>query len=717
MLGGKLHSFFFSGLLVCVVACGGERASPAETAINRDPTTAADGGEVDTGVLVTPSVGPDAATAPAQSDAQVSLDATAAVPPVVVDAAPPPPSCLTPDAGIACSDGVFCNGVELCSPSDPRADTRGCVAGNVVVCAAGQMCSEQRDMCSTCSDSELDDDDKDGHEAASCGGDDCNDDDATVHPGLADSCDGKDNDCDGAVDGTAANLACGALAPTGAASTCVAGSCAVRCTDADFDLVAGACVRHDDCAGVTACGVGTCADGSRTYTCTCPAGYAGSGTTACTDIDECATPSAHTCDTSPLACINQPGSFRCACPATHFGNGTGAQGCARRAVSVAAGTRSTCVVLSEGRVKCWGNDSFGKLGLGGSTESPRGGAAAQMGDALPYVNLGAGRSARTIAAGSDVTCGVLDNGAVKCWGYNGYGAVGGSDLNSFGITPTVAPLPPGRTAVAVGAGSGNGFAVLDDGTFGHWGTAFTPYVVPAGERVRSFDRSPRYDSYHLCALFEAGSVRCWSAGQPSQDMGQYGWAYSPSLPPASYPAVSLGAGRTAVALALGDVHSCALLDNGAVKCWGANDRGQLGLGDVFARGGAAADMGDALPAVALGGTARAIAAGASHTCALLTTGAVKCWGFNDAGQLGQGNTNTIGDQPGELEALPAIDLGPGRTATAIDVGLHSCAVLDTGAVKCWGINTSGELGQGDLLTRGATSGTMGAALPEIVLGE
>jgi alpha-tubulin suppressor-like RCC1 family protein len=269
----------------------------------------------------------------------------------------------------------------------------------------------------------------------------------------------------------------------------------------------------------------------------------------------------------------------------------------------------------------------------------------------------------------------------------------------------------------VGAGSGNGFAVLDDGTFGHWGTAFTPYVVPAGERVRSFDRSPRYDGYHLCALFEAGSVRCWAAGQPTQDMGQYGWAYSPSLPPASYPAVSLGAGRTAVALALGDVHSCALLDNGAVKCWGANDRGQLGLGDVFARGGAAADMGDALPAVALGGAARAIAAGASHTCALLTSGAVKCWGFNDAGQLGQGSTTTIGDQAGELEALPAVDLGPGRTATAIDVGVHSCAVLDTGAVKCWGINTSGELGQGDLLTRGATSGTMGAALPEIVLGE
>jgi alpha-tubulin suppressor-like RCC1 family protein len=259
--------------------------------------------------------------------------------------------------------------------------------------------------------------------------------------------------------------------------------------------------------------------------------------------------------------------------------------------------------------------------------------------------------------------------------------------------------------------------VLDDGTFGHWGTAFVAYGVAPGQRVRSFDRSPRYDGYHLCALFETGAVRCWPSGQFAQDMGQFGWAYDANVPPASYPTVSLGTGRTAIAVALGDTHSCALLDNGAVKCWGTNDRGQLGVGDVFARGAAAADMGDALPAVALGGPARAIAAGGSHTCALLTSGAVKCWGLNDTGQLGQGNTNTIGDQPGELEALPAVDLGPGRTATAIDVGVHSCAVLDTGAVKCWGSNTSGELGLGDLLTRGAAPGTMGAALPEVALGE
>ena len=561
------------------------------------------------------------------------------------------------------------------------------------------------------------DDDKDGHEARACGGDDCNDDDAAVYPGLLDGCDGKDNDCDGTVDGSAADLACSALAPSGAVASCSSGSCAVRCTDADFDLVAAACVRHDDCAGVTSCGVGSCVDGVRAHSCVCPSGYAGSGSTACTDLDECLSPTAHGCDTSPLACINQPGSFRCECPGTHFGSALGAQGCARRVVSLAAGTGSTCALLTEGKVKCWGDDAFGKLGLGGSTATARGGAPGQLGDALPYVELGAGRTARALAAGSDVTCSVLDDGSVKCWGYNGYGAIGAADLNSFGITSTLAPLPAGHKAVAVAAGSGYGFALLDDGALGRWGRTFVAYGLPAGERVTSFDRAPRYEDYHVCALFEAGAVRCWPVHPFVPDMGQFGWAYDASVPPQSYPSVQLGSGRTARQVALGDAHSCALLDDGAVKCWGANDKGQLGVGDVFARGAAAADMGDALPAVALGAPARAIAAGGSHTCALLTSGAVKCWGLNDAGQLGQGHTSTLGDQPGELELLPAVDLGPGQRASAIDVGQHSCALLDNGAVKCWGTNSAGELGQGDLLTRGAAAGTMGAALPAIALGE
>jgi LPXTG-motif cell wall-anchored protein len=114
-------------------------------------------------------------------------------------------------------------------------------------------------------------------------------------------------------------------------------------------------------------------------------------------------------------------------------------------------------------------------------------------------------------------------------------------------------------------------------------------------------------------------------------------------------------------------------------------------------------MGAALPVVDLGSgvTATAISTGNSHTCALLSSGAVKCWGYNDNGQLGLGDTNKRGDGPGEMgAALPVVDLGSGVTVTAISTGdEHTCA-LSSGAVKCWGANGYGQLGLGDTNKRG-----------------
>jgi alpha-tubulin suppressor-like RCC1 family protein len=124
--------------------------------------------------------------------------------------------------------------------------------------------------------------------------------------------------------------------------------------------------------------------------------------------------------------------------------------------------------------------------------------------------------------------------------------------------------------------------------------------------------------------------------------------------------VDLGTGRTALALEASYLHTCALLDDGSVKCWGSNDGGRLGLGDLASRGDNPGEMGDALPAVNLGTgrTALALAVGQGHTCALLDdTVGVKCWGSNDAGQLGLGDTTRRGDDPGEMgDALPFVSL-------------------------------------------------------------
>jgi hypothetical protein len=104
--------------------------------------------------------------------------------------------------------------------------------------------------------------------------------------------------------------------------------------------------------------------------------------------------------------------------------------------------------------------------------------------------------------------------------------------------------------------------------------------------------------------------------------------------------------------------------------------------------------------------------GQAHTCALLDNQQLKCWGGN-GGRLGLGDAVTRGDGPGEMgDSLPAVNLGTGRTASAIGsgFGVHVCASLDDGQFKCWGGNNNGELGLGDTLTRGASPGQMGDAL-------
>lgn len=170
------------------------------------------------------------------------------------------------------------------------------------------------------------------------------------------------------------------------------------------------------------------------------------------------------------------------------------------------------------------------------------------------------------------------------------------------------------------------------------------------------------------------------------------------------PRVLLGTGRKARQVGCGGQHACARLDDGTVKCWGDSLNGQLGLGDKVVRGDGPGEMGDALPAVArgTGRTAVDLRVGFSHACARLDDGALKCWGYNDAGALGVGDKIDRGTAPGQMgDALPAVDLGTGRSAIAVTLGInHSCALLDDATVKRWGGNNSGQLGLGDTMGRG-----------------
>jgi len=224
--------------------------------------------------------------------------------------------------------------------------------------------------------------------------------------------------------------------------------------------------------------------------------------------------------------------------------------------------------------------------------------------------------------------------------------------------------------------------------------------------------------YHNCALLDNASVKCWGKnayGQLGIDnttkMGDDSGEMGDNLP-----IVDLGTGRTATAIAAGIYHSCALLDNASVKCWGYNNVGQLGINNTTNMGDNSGEMA-VLPSIDLGTgrTATAIEAGGYHSCAVLDNASVKCWGYNNYGGLGIGNRTQMGDNTGEMAVLPSIDLGAGRTATAIDVGhYHSCAVLDNASVKCWGVNGNGQLGIDNTTNMGDGSGEM-AVLPSIDL--
>jgi hypothetical protein len=236
---------------------------------------------------------------------------------------------------------------------------------------------------------------------------------------------------------------------------------------------------------------------------------------------------------------------------------------------------------------------------------------------------------------------------------------------------------------------------------------------------------------HFCAVNVAdGAVYCWGHGAFGQlgngaasDVGDAAGEMGASLT-----AVNIGAGRQAKQLAAGCHHSCALLDDGSVKCWGLNDKGQLGVGDANNRGDGGS--GGAIAAVDLGTgrTAIQITAGNKFTCALLDNRQLKCWGENDKGQLGQGSSTTIGDGANELgDFLQPVALFAADDASKFKIMRvysstdYSCAIVTTNAagtetgVKCWGGNSQCKANNGDLNSMGGQTGEMGADLVAVNL--
>jgi alpha-tubulin suppressor-like RCC1 family protein len=235
-----------------------------------------------------------------------------------------------------------------------------------------------------------------------------------------------------------------------------------------------------------------------------------------------------------------------------------------------------------------------------------------------------------ISAGGSHTCAITSFGGVKCWGDNYYGALG-DGTGSY----TTAPLDvSGITANMIAVSTG---------------------------------------AYHTCALSSSGSVKCWGYNY----YGQLGdGTRTDRLTPVDVSGLTSGVS----VISTGGSHTCALTSTGGVKCWGYNYYGQLGDGTTTQRT-TPVDVSGLTSGVSV------ISTGGSHTCALTSTGGVKCWGRNDYGQVGDGTTTN--------RASPVDVSGLTSGVIAISVGTdHTCAVTSTGGVKCWGDKSYGQVGDG-----------------------
>jgi alpha-tubulin suppressor-like RCC1 family protein len=432
-------------------------------------------------------------------------------------------------------------------------------------------------------------------------------------------------------------------------------SCGGVCTSPQTDVAnCGACgnaCRTDH--GSAACVAGTCAVGP------CSAGYAdcdGNPDNGCevqlnSDASHCGSCSRSCGGATPVCVLGMCSAVR----------------------SLAACQARTCAVLADGIARCWGVNGYGELGNGSTTSSS---TPVEVSGLSGVVSIGAGAAH---------TCAVLLDGSAQCWGSNTTDQLG-NDTTTDSLTPM--PVSGVAGAVSITGGDNHTCAALADGTVRCWGEALfgqlgndaalnspIPFKVPNVTGVVSISAG----GASTCASRTDGTAQCWgynNAGQLGNNATDY---FSPRFLLSGL--VTVWGLTSVVSVSSGSQHTCAVLADGTVSCWGADSHGELGR--VTAPGTDASSTPETVPNL---GGAVSLGLGGNHSCAALTDGTARCWGENGRGQLGDGTT-TDSLSPVVVSGLTGVILLAGGSA-------HTCAALSDGTVRCWGSNSYGQLGNG-----------------------
>ena len=374
---------------------------------------------------------------------------------------------------------------------------------------------------------------------------------------------------------------------------------------------------------------------------------------------------------------------------------------------ISAGNHHTCALTTSGGVKCWGLGSYGRLGNDGTTNK----------DAPVVVVDGDGSSTHLanisqISSGSQHTCAVTSTGGVKCWGNGREGQLGNDGITNKDAPVDVVDGDGSSTPLAnisqISSGSEHTCALTTSrgvkcwgwGTYGRLGNDGTSTkdhpvdVVDEDGGSGTLANIVQISSgrFHTCALTSSGGVKCWGNGRKGQ-LGNDGTTNKDAPVDvvdgdgSSTPLTSI------VQVSAGDEHTCALTSSGGVKCWGRGWNGRLGNDDSIINKDAPVDVVDGDGSSTPLASISQISSGSDHTCALTSSGGVKCWGYGREGRLG--NDRTFYEYPVDVVNEDGSST-PLTSIVQVSAGdEHTCALTSTGGVKCWGNGWNGRLGNDD----------------------